>query len=97
VTGTFYAAFRTTPSPIEASRPTGPLGPRYRIVYRLYTGEKEVTPVRQDVYPFARAGFVTFTPAGQRVFDKQVVSGWYTSPASATELFVAAGVPDRRS
>ena len=107
-TGTDYAVFRTRPSPLESRRPAGPLGPRYRIVYRLYTGENEVTPIRQNVYPFARAGFVTYTPPGQRAFHKTVRSGWYVSAVqpspvgggmaseTATAVFVSAGVPDRR-
>jgi hypothetical protein len=106
-TGTDYAVFRTRPSPLESRRPHGPLGPRYRIVFRLYTGENEVTPIRQTVYPFAHAGFVTYTPAGQRAFDKAVRSGWYTSAVQhspvgggipsevATAMFVAVGVPSR--
>jgi hypothetical protein len=106
-TGTFYAISSTGPSPIRARRPRGPLGPRYRIVYRMYTGEDEVTPIRQDVYPFARAGCVTHTPGGQRVFHKPARSGWYTSDiqpspyeggttsAAATEILLMAGIPDR--
>ena len=107
-TGMYYAAFPATPSPIEPRPPRGRLGPRYRVVYELYTDMDTVTPVRQDVYPFARAGFVTYTPAGQRIFDKGVRSGWYTSAVqavpigggmpseTATDAFVALGVPDRR-
>ena len=52
-TGTDYAVFRTRPSPLTVHRPPGRLGPRYRIVYRLYTGENQVTPVHQTIYPFA--------------------------------------------
>jgi hypothetical protein len=108
-TGAFFAVFRTVPTPLERQRPVGSLGPRYRIVYQLYTGQDKVTPVRQDVYPFAHAGFVTYTPSGQRAFDKTVRSGWYTSAVhagpfgggmtseAAIALFVSAGVPDRRT
>jgi hypothetical protein len=108
-TGAFFAVFRTAPTPLERHRPAGSLGPRYRIVYQLYTGPDQVTPVRQDVYPFARAGFVTDTPSGQRAFDQAVRSGWYTSAVyggafgggmtsdAAIALFVSAGVPDRRT
>jgi hypothetical protein len=108
-TGADYAVFRTKPSPFRSVRPQGSLGPRYKIVYQLLTGENEVTPVHQSVYPFARAGFVTYTPPGQRVFEKRVRSGWYTSAVqddhpigggmssdAAIAAFVSAGVPDRR-
>jgi hypothetical protein len=107
-TGADYAVFRSRPSPLKAQRPSRPLGPRYQVVYQLYVGENEVTPVRQTVYPFARAGFVAYTPPGQRAFHRAVRSGWYTSAVqpsppgggmpseTATALFVSAGVPDRR-
>jgi hypothetical protein len=103
--GTYDAVFRTKPSPIEPHRPRGALGPLYRIVFRIYGGDNGVTAVRQLLYPFARAGFVVYTPPGQRVFHERVLSGWYTaamhehggmSSADATALLVAAGVPDRR-
>ncbi len=106
-TGTFYALSSSGPSPIQAQRPSGTLGSRYRMVYRMYTGADEVTPIRQDVYPFARAGCVTYTPRGQRTFGKAARSGWYTSDvqpspyeggttsAAATELLLMAGIPDR--
>ena len=106
-TGTYYAMSSSGPTPLQARRPRGPLGPRYRIVYRMYTGEDEVTPIRQDVYPFARAGCVTYTPRGQTAFGQGIASGWYTSDvqpspyeggttsAAATELLVMAGVPER--
>jgi hypothetical protein len=108
-TGTDYAVFRTKPSPLQTERPQGSLGPRYKIVYRLITGENEITPVHQSVYPFARAGFVTYTPPGQRVFEKTVRSGWYSSAVqddhpigggmssdAAIAALVSAGVPDFR-
>jgi hypothetical protein len=60
-------------------RPAGPLGPRYRLTFNFFTGVEQVTPVRQDVYPFARAGFVSYTPPGQHVFEKKTRSGWYVS------------------
>jgi len=103
-TGALYAVFRTTPTPIVRQRPPGALGPRYRIVYEIMTGQDEVTPVRQDVYPFARAGFVSYTPPRQRAFDKLVRAGWYIATphgdtsgmtsSAATALFVSAGIPD---
>ncbi|HEX5588011.1 MAG TPA: hypothetical protein VFZ17_11945 [Acidimicrobiia bacterium] len=80
-TGMFYAAFRTHPTPMVRERPVGPLGPRYRVTFNFSTGVDEVTPIRQDVYPFARAGLVARTPPDQHLFDKEVRSGWYVSAA----------------
>jgi hypothetical protein len=107
-TGTWFAVMVTKPSPLLDQPPPGPLGPRFRVVYELMTGADEYRPVRQVVYPFARAGFVTYTPPGQRAFHRDVRSGWYLSVAQsttaggmssedATALFIRAGVPDRRT
>jgi hypothetical protein len=89
---------------ITVHRPAGPLGPRYRVTFQVMVGANETKPLRQDIYPFARAGFVVHTPLGQRVFDRKVRAGWYVSAKlsdfggmesdAATALIVAAGVPN---
>jgi hypothetical protein len=102
-TGLYHAAFRTTPTPMTATRPIGKLGPRYRAVYALYASGDTTTRIRQHLYPFAKAGFVTYTPAGQRAFDGTVSDGWYVLTKtfngigiqSATAMFVELGAPDR--
>jgi hypothetical protein len=104
-TGLYYAAFQTTPNPMTDVRPAGKLGPRYRAVYELYASEDKVVTIRQDLYPFATAGFVSHTPSGQRVFDRTAPGGWYVATdsfngvdsRSATAMLVALGVPDRRA
>ncbi len=55
------------------------MGPRYRAVYELSASEDTTVVVRQDLYPFAAAGFVSYTPPGQRVFEKTATSGWYVA------------------
>jgi hypothetical protein len=102
-TGAFLVTSSEATSAITGHRPDGSLGPRYRITFQIMTGPDEYQPLRQDVYPFARAGFVVHTPSGQRVFDRKVKAGWYTSAKqseytgmesdAATALLVAAGVP----
>jgi hypothetical protein len=104
-TGLYYAAFHTTPTPITDTRPAGRLGPRYRAVYALYASQNTVTKVRQNLYPFAKAGFVTYTPSHQRLFNRSVPGGWYVATTSfngidgqaATAMLVALGAPDRRA
>lgn len=104
-TGLYYAAFHTTPTPMTDSRPAGRLGPRYRAVYELYASEDKVVALRQDLYPFATAGFVSHTASGQRVFDGTAPGGWYVATdsfsrvdsRSATAMLVALGAPDRQA
>ncbi len=101
-TGLLYAAFRTTPSPITHARPAGKLGPRYRAVYELYASESNTVTIRQDLYPFAAAGFVSYTAPGQHVFQRTARSGWYVTTdkyntgvdsPSATAMLVSLGAP----
>ena len=105
-TGLFYAAFRTKPSPMTRARPAGRLGPRYRAVYELYASEATTVTIRQDIYPFAAAGFASYTPPGQRALDKTATSGWYVTSDTtntgidgrrATGMLVALGVLDRHA
>ncbi len=107
-TGLLYAAFRATPTPMTHARPAGKLGPRYRAVYELYAGENETVVIRQDIYPFAAAGFVSYTPPGQHVIDRTARSGWYLTTdtydtgldsPNATAMLVALGArhPHARS
>ena len=103
-TGALLVASGASHASVVAERPAGRLGPRYRVTYEILTGPNETKSLVQFVYPFARAGFVTHTPAGQRVFDKRTRSGWYVSTPragvgamtsdAATALVIAVGVPD---
>ncbi len=105
-TGLFHVAFRTAPTPMTDARPAGKLGPRYRASYELYAAQDKVVVIRQDLYPFAAAGFVTHTPPRQHAFNQTVHSGWYVTTAasntgldsrSATALLIALGAPDPRA
>src|ERR1051326_4688432 len=62
--GLFDAMFNETAATLSANRPAGTLGPKYTLTYRIPGGEKPAM-VRQDLYPTATGGPVTFTPAGQ--------------------------------
>jgi hypothetical protein len=104
-TGLFDAAFGAAPTRMTDTRPRGKLGPRYRAVYGFLVGQDEVVPIRQDLYPFAAAGFVSHTPRGQQLFQQTVQSGWYVTTdsydtgidgKSATEMLVALGARDHR-
>lgn len=102
-TGALLFAAGEPNAAIEAKRPAGALGPRYRVTYDVLVGENTTKPLRQDVYPFAKAGFVVFTPPGQRVFAKQARTGWYVAAPdpiygrvasdAATAMLVSIGVP----
>jgi hypothetical protein len=75
------------------ARPRGVLGPRYTIRYVVPTGEPVPDSIRQTVYPYAARGAVTFTPAGQKIFDTKSVGGWYRGGAALKHVLVAHGLP----
>jgi hypothetical protein len=94
--GLFLAMFGPDPGGPEmvAAQPAGALGPKYEIAYRVPGGP---TPdiVRQDLYPAAAGGPLTYTPAGQTAFGggTLVQSGWYRTPESFARQLVQLGLP----
>ena len=84
---------------VEELGPTpADLGPRYRVSYQFFGKDR----IRQDLYPYAKGGPVTYTPSGQRVAEGQpwggVISpGWYQSPPRFLEYLVDHGLPERNA
>lgn len=79
--GFFPSAVGQSPNPMLPGRPSGRLGPRYSIVWTVPGPPgKTVHEVRQDLYPYARGGAVTYTKPGQPIFDMKTKGGWYRNP-----------------
>jgi len=91
--GLYEGLSDSTTDALAASAPPVELGPRYVAEYRLF-GDNPIE-VRQELYPFAAGGAVTYTPPGQRPFgpEEPTRGGWFTVGAALTDLLVAAGVP----
>jgi len=91
--GLYEGLFGTSNEALAASAPRGELGPRYVAEYRL-AGPDDPVEVRQELYPFAVGGAVTYTPPGQRSFESEPSpGGWFAAGSALTDLLVAAGVP----
>ena len=99
--GFFPASFGQSPDPMLHGKPAGPLGPRYAISWKLPGGAGGATfRIRQDLYPYARGGAVTFTKPGQPIFDLTTRGGWYRDPAlkrTLVSLGLAAHAPSEGS
>jgi hypothetical protein len=78
---------------LQQTAPAGSLGPRYELTYRVPGGNPKPDMVRQDLYPRAAGGPVTFTPAGQHVFGNTTTGGWYHAPASFSNFLTTLGLP----
>jgi hypothetical protein len=92
--GFFPAAFGTVPSPLLPSRPEGDLGPKYTITYGVPTGRGKPAAVRQDLYPYAAGGPVTYMPPGQKLFvDRETTGGWYRAGNKVKATLRRLGLP----
>jgi hypothetical protein len=90
--GFFPAVFGQQPDPMLPSRPKGDLGPRYTIEYNVPGPEGEDYSISQDLYPYALPYAVTYTKAGQEIFDMTTQGGWWAS-SSLKDKLVALGLP----
>jgi hypothetical protein len=91
-----YGARLDGPRTLTKRRPSGALGPRYLLVFRVPGPNGAVGTLRQAVYPYARGGAVTFTRPGQRppgAVDGKARSGWYRGGARLKAVLVEAGLP----
>lgn len=91
--GVFPAAFGQTPNPMLKGRPAGKLGPRYTIHYVVPGPNSRAFRLSQDLYPYARAGAVTYMKPGQAIFDSKTTGGWYPAGLALKQLLVHAGLP----
>lgn len=91
--GFFPAVFRQTPDPMLEQRPKGDLGPKYTITYTVPGPNNETFTIRQDVYPYAKSGAVTYLAAGQPIFDSTTRGGWFQAGPDLKQTLVAAGLP----
>jgi hypothetical protein len=91
-TGFFPAAFGQQPDPMLPSRPEGDLGPKYTIDYNVPGGDGTSFSITQDLYPYAQPYAVTYTKAGQEIFDMETRGGWWTD-SSLKDQLVALGLP----
>jgi hypothetical protein len=92
--GWFAAAFAQEPNPMLATRPKGDLGPRYTVTYTVPTDMNRTVTIRQDIYPYASPGPVTYLAPGQPIFDMQTRGGWFRAGPDLKDTLVAAGLPE---
>jgi hypothetical protein len=93
--GFFQQAFQQSPRTTRKVRPSGRLGPRYRVTYTV-PGPNGDSTLRQDLYPYARYGPVTYMRPGQKFWETNSTrGGWYRGTAQLKRALVKAGLPAR--
>jgi hypothetical protein len=91
--GFFPQVFQQFPDPTTRTRPTGDLGPRYRIEYRVPGPNANGSKLVQDVYPYAKTP-VTYMSPGLRFWDvNRTHGGWFAAGSGLKATLVAAGLP----
>jgi hypothetical protein len=92
--GFFPQAFGATPA-ATTSRPVRRLGPRYGVTYTV-PGPNGDSTLRQDLYPYAVKGPVTYMAPAQTFWGTQSTpGGWYRGTAALKRALVKAGLPSR--
>jgi hypothetical protein len=92
--GYFAQVFTQIPDGTVRARPSGALGPRYHVVYRVPGPNGGVSMLVQDLYPYAKPGPVTYMPAGQRVWvGQRTHGGWFVAGPGLKAALVTAGLP----
>jgi hypothetical protein len=92
-TGFFPAAFDQSPDPMLRKRPAVRLGPRYEIVYRVPGPHSVADRLRQDLYPYAAGGPLSYMRPGQPFWEQRTRGGWYRGTAELRRMLVRAGLP----
>ena len=90
--GFFPQTFGMSPDPVKRARPSGELGPRYDVSY-VVPGPSTDT-LRQQLYPYASGGPVTYMEPGQEFWsDQRTHGGWLRASAGLKSMLVQAGLP----
>jgi hypothetical protein len=93
--GFFPSLFRQSPDPMLAAAPTKRLGPHYTITWTVPEGDGRAARIRQDLYPYAAGGPLTYTTPGQQVFGEGARGGWFRASDQLRLELISLGLPKR--
>jgi hypothetical protein len=91
--GFFPQAFGQTPDPVLRARPTTALGPRYNVTY-IVPGPSTDT-LRQELYPYAAGGPLSYMEPGQPFWGQKTHGGWFRGAPELKSTLIQAGLPKK--
>jgi hypothetical protein len=88
-------------SAVELGLTTPELGPKYLVTYRIDAGSTRAEIIRQELYPYAKGGPVTYTPPGQHIAEGMpwggaITAGWYQSSLKFFHYLADQGLPETK-
>lgn len=91
--GFFPQVYSQSPNPMLKKQPKTQLGSKYEVSYEL-PGESSTDTLRQDLYPYATSGVVTYMSPNQVFWGTQrTIGGWFRGTAALKDQLVALGLP----
>ena len=91
--GFFHEVYGQTNTQAVNHRPAGDLGPRYEVTYTV-PGEGGDSTLKQELYPYARSGPVTYMTPMQKFWGTQLTpGGWFRGSPQLRRVLVDAGLP----
>jgi hypothetical protein len=103
--GLFTVGFGDNVSQLMERQPEGDLGPEFRLEWTVPNPEGTNDTIVQRLYPYADAGALTHTEAGQtymgtvdlqlRPAGMETLGGWYVGGSALSAALTEAGVPEQ--
>ena len=94
--GFFAQMFGQTPDPTVQTRPSGSLGPRYKVVYVVPGPNNDASRVVQYVYPYAKPVALSYMKPGLQFWGtERTHGGWYRATPGLKRMLVRAGLSAR--
>jgi hypothetical protein len=96
--GLFTALHDLSSTAVQPNPPPGDRGAKYVVTYDYMVGQDEdldyvYEQIRQEIYPFAAGGPLTYTPPGQQLFEEPTGGGWLRAGDRFLSMLVSAGLP----
>jgi hypothetical protein len=91
--GFFPQAFGQSPDPVFRARPATALGPRYDVTY-VVPGPSTDT-LRQELYPYAAGGPLSYMEPGQPLWSQKTHGGWFRAAPELKPTLIEAGLPKK--
>ena len=91
--GFFHEVYGQSNLQALSRKPAGDLGPRYEVTYTV-PGDGGDSTLKQELYPYARSGPVTYMTPMQKFWGTQLTpGGWFRGSRQLRRVLVDAGLP----